>query len=221
MIVDNFAHAARRAHDWGKTVMNTLIGAVHEGLIFDRRARVLALHLSKLLPAAASVLDVGCGDGTIDDLIQRLRPDVRIRGVDVLARPRTRIPVELFNGVVLPYDDNSIDVVSFVDVLHHTDNPIVLLKEAKRVARKFVALKDHTIDGYFAYSTLRFMDWVGNAHHRVALPYNYWPEQRWREAFAELGLSIASWMRDLGLYPYPASLIFDRRLHFIAALHIG
>src|SRR5689334_3260350 len=74
----------------------------------------------------AKVLDVGCGDGTIDALIQQKRPDVSIRGVDVLLRPATRIPVDLFDGKKFPFDDGSFDTCLFVDVLHHTTDPLIL-----------------------------------------------------------------------------------------------
>jgi len=94
------------------------------------------------------------------------------------------------------------------------------LREAKRVARRAIVLKDHTADGALADLILRFMDWVGNAHHNVILPYNYWSEQRWRTAFAELGLGIEQWQSTLGLYPWPASLVFERGLHFVTRLAI-
>jgi SAM-dependent methyltransferase len=196
----------------------TSISGLHNYLVFNRRTRVLAERVSARLPAG-SVLDVGCGDGTIDALIQEVRADVALRGLDVLVRPDTRIPVSPFDGRTLPVDDKSVDTVLLVDVLHHTDNPMVLLREAKRAARQSVVIKDHTADGPLARPTLRFMDWIGNAPHGIALPYNYWPEAQWRRAFDELGLSIIFWERKLGLYPFPASLLFERRLHFIAELN--
>jgi SAM-dependent methyltransferase len=201
--------------------MSKVIRILHENLVYDRRACVLARNLDKFLPTGSRVLDVGCGDGTLAALIMEKRPDVAIRGLDVLIRPATRIPVGRFDGAILPCAEKSFDVVSFIDVLHHTDDPTLLLREAKRVARKFVVLKDHTMNGSFAYLTLRFMDWVGNAHDGVVLPYNYWPERRWREAFSELEMPIARWQTNLNLYPFPASMIFERHLHFIAALAVA
>jgi len=198
--------------------MRSVIGALHAPLVFDRRTRVLAGHLAALLPAAADVVDVGCGDGTSSALIAAARPDAKLRGLDVLLRPHTRIPVELFDGTTLPLADDSADTVMFVDVLHHTVDPMVLLREAVRVARRQVLIKDHTMDGPFAGARLRFMDWVGNAPHGVVLPYNYWPERRWRAAIAALGLKVETWQTRLGLYPPPASLVFERGLHVIAAL---
>lgn len=200
--------------------MSTTVGSLHQTLVFGRRTRVIADRLTPLLPSAASVLDVGCGDGTIASLILQRRPDISIRGIDVLVRPETNIPVDPFDGEHLPYDDKTVDVVSFIDVLHHTNDPTVLLKEAKRVARSMIVLKDHTMNGILAYQTLRFMDWVGNASHGVALPYNYWPEAKWRLTFDAVGLRIAQWHSRLGLYPFPGSLFFDRGLHFVAALGV-
>jgi SAM-dependent methyltransferase len=196
------------------------IGTLRERLVAPRRATILADTLSLAFLGSQTALDVGCGDGSIDLLIQAAVPGLMIRGVDALVWPEARIPVEIFDGYRLPFDDKNFDAVMFVDVLHHTDDPMVLLREAKRVARRAIVLKDHTADGALAYWILRFMDWVGNAHHDVALPYNYWSEQRWRAAFDELGLVVEQWRTSLGLYPWPASLVFERGLHFVARLAI-
>ncbi len=194
------------------------IDRIHGGYVFDRRVRVLSSQLAEAIPEAASVLDVGCGDGAMAKAIQDRRSDLAIEGIDVLVRGKTHVPVAPFDGVAIPKEDQSVDVVLFVDVLHHTEDPMILLREATRVARKAVVIKDHTRDGFLAGATLRFMDWVGNARHGVALPYNYWPERHWREAFEELGLQAESWISKLGLYPGAAGWLFDRSLHFVARL---
>jgi ubiquinone/menaquinone biosynthesis C-methylase UbiE len=198
--------------------MTSVVGTLHGKFVFGRRTRVLAERLSALLPAGATILDVGCGDGLIDALIASTRPDITIGGIDVMVRPQPHIPVVPFDGSVIPYPDNSFDVVMFVDVLHHTNDPNVLLREAKRVARTLVVIKDHTMNGFLAHARLRFMDWVGNAHHGVVLPYNYWPEAKWRYAFSKMPMPILQWQGELGLYPFPASSIFGGTLHFIAAV---
>ncbi len=193
----------------------SLVGVLHDQFVFGRRTRVLADSLATLIPRAARVLDVGCGDGTIDRLILTLRPDISIEGIDPLVRPDVCIPVRSFDGSKIPYPDRSFDVVMYVDVLHHTTDPRILLKEAARVG-KAVLIKDHCRDGLLADATLRLMDWVGNAHHGVALPYNYWPEAKWVAAFNELGLRVCERKVRLKLYPPPLSWFFDRRLHFVA-----
>ena len=195
-----------------------IVKALHDGLVYDRRMRLLAEKLSVQLPRDARILDVGCGDGKVDSLITRLRPDVAIRGIDVLVRPRTYIPVTRFDGVEIPHPDASFDVVMFVDVLHHCQEPAQLLAQAKRVTRRSVLIKDHTQEGLLAYQTLRFMDWFGNAHHGVALPNNFWTLEQWRDCIGQLGLQVRQWQDRLGLYPWPATWLFDRKLHFIAFL---
>jgi SAM-dependent methyltransferase len=192
-----------------------MIGALHERLVFGRRVRVLASHFAALIPAQARILDVGCGDGLIDCLIQQQRPDISIEGIDPLVRSRTHIPVRSFDGAKLPYPGASFDAVMFVDVLHHTVDPKALLREAMRVG-KIILIKDHIREGFLASGTLRVMDWVGNAHHGVALPYNYWSRSQWREVTDDLGLKATEMRVELALYPPPISWIFDRRLHFVA-----
>jgi hypothetical protein len=62
------------------------------------------------------------------------------------------------------------------------------------------------------------MDWIGNRPQAVPLTYNYWPESRWREAWASLGLRVDHYQTRLNLYPWPAGWIFERGLHFLARL---
>jgi SAM-dependent methyltransferase len=183
-------------------------------MVFGRRVDVLARHLAAALPERARVLDVGCGDGSVAACVLEHRADLEITGIDILVRPVTRIPVESFDGAKIPFPDDSFDAVMLVDVLHHTDDPRVILDEAARVAHTIV-IKDHLADGFLAVPTLRAMDWFGNASHGVVLPYNYWTRAQWLGAFSELGLTIAAESTSLSLYPMPASLAFDRRLHVL------
>ncbi|HMJ91194.1 MAG TPA: class I SAM-dependent methyltransferase [Candidatus Acidoferrum sp.] len=197
-----------------------VVEAIHGSYVHRRRVRVLTDHLASVLPRNAKVLDVGCGDGELAALLAAKRNDVSVSGIDVLQRAHTAIPVKSFDGASIPYPDRSFDVVLFVDVLHHTIDPTVLLREAKRVARHAIVIKDHDLTGALAHTTLRFMDRVGNGRHGVALPYNYWTPAQWHEAVRELGLTATLWKKDLALYPVPACWLFDRSLHFIAVLSV-
>ena len=194
------------------------IEKIHEHYIKNRRVNVIASRLAPLFPRSASVLDVGCGDGGIATEVLRLRPDLRVSGADVMVRPDARIPVTAFDGHRLPFAAGQFDVVLFVDVLHHTDEPMELLREARRVARGTVIVKDHDAQGMLAYSTLRWMDRVGNARFGVALPHNYlqWPQ--WLRLFQQLGYAVEAVLRRLNIYPIPLRWVFDRSLHFIVVL---
>lgn len=185
--------------------------------VFSRRVQTLCGHMIELIPASARALDVGCGNGLLAHLLQQQRPDLTICGIDVLLQGQRYIPVEEFDGKVIPYADASFDVVMFVDVLHHADNPMELLREGVRVSRGTILIKDHPLNGILAGPTLCFMDWVANARHGIALPHQYWPRERWFAAFKTLGLRVKVWKTQLGLYR-PAGWLFGRGLHFIALL---
>jgi len=194
------------------------VGRLHETLVSNRRVEVLASWFARLAPKDALILDVGCGDGLLSAALRAKRPDLKLRGIDVLPRNRVHIPVEMFDGIRIPFEDDSFDAVLFSDVLHHTEDPGVLLREAHRVARRCVLIKDHFREGLAAYQRLRLMDWVGNARFGVALPYNYWSESQWQQAWREVGLEPEESVTRLGLYPPPANWIFGGRLHFVARL---
>ena len=198
--------------------LQKLHGRAHDKAVFRRRIDVLARHLADFLPDNARVLDVGCGSGTLARTIMALRSDVSIEGIDVLVRPETEIPVTEFDGKTIPFADKQFDVALIVDVLHHTDDPEVIMAEARRVSKNGLVIKDHFRDGLLAETTLRFMDWFGNAAHGVRLPYNYLSRADWRRIWSKLGLRTDRMIDRIGLYPRPFTWLFDRNLHFIAHL---
>lgn len=194
---------------------------VHDNFVAGRRVQVLCSHLAELIPKNSRVLDVGCGDGLISWLLMQKRSDLSFLGIDVLIRPGTKIAVEAFDGECIPHKDDSFDAVILVDVLHHANNPLSLLEEVLRVSRNIVLIKDHILEGFLAGPTLRFMDRVGNLRHNVALRYDYWPRERWVQAFQSVGVQVTAWNQRLGLYPRPARWVFERSLHFLARLEVG
>ena len=198
--------------------MRNLVDTLHTTLVFGRRVRTLAAALASMVPPGSEVLDVGCGDGQISAQLTKSGRDISVRGIDVLLRPNSHIPVTQFDGSKIPFPDASFDLVMFVDVLHHTQDPVALLAEARRVTRRYILLKDHFRTGAIGNLTLRLMDWFGNAHHGVVLPYNYLSESEWTQTYKNVGLDLVQLRRELGLYPFPADLLFGRGLHFLALL---
>jgi SAM-dependent methyltransferase len=190
----------------------------HGAFVHGRRVRVLARVLAEQIPQGASVLDIGCGDGTIAALVAKSRPDISMHGVEVLPRADCQIPCSAFDGNTLPFDEQSFDVAMLVDVLHHTSDVSVLLREAGRVSRQRVLLKDHLSENAFDHATLRFMDWVGNRPHGVTLTYNYQRRAQWDGYFAAADLQPAHFETNIPLYPPPFSALVGRGLHFVAAL---
>ncbi|MEM8612686.1 MAG: methyltransferase domain-containing protein [Cyanobacteria bacterium P01_H01_bin.105] len=192
----------------------------HSTQIFKRRVKVLSTLIASRVPQGARILDVGAGDGLISNLVKSKTSDTSVEGVDVLVRENTHIPIKQFDGIHLPYPSNSFDVVTFVDVLHHTHNQKELLEEAKRVSKKLILIKDHNSDGFLGETTLKFMDDVGNKKHGVALPYVYLNKTQWEKLFEGLSLKIMQWEKHIGLYPFPLNLAFDRELHVFVTLSV-
>ena len=191
---------------------------VQDAFVHGRRTRVLAEAAARMLPPDLRLLDVGCGDGLFATILARLRPDLDITGAEVMPRATCRIPVLSFDGEHLPFADGRFDACLLIDVLHHTNAPGVLLREAARVSCRHLLLKDHNRSGFAAQSTLRFMDTVGNRRHGVPLPFNYLTPAEWSRLFAQCGLEVTGSDSLSRLYPFPASLIFGRQLHFMALL---
>lgn len=201
------------------SLIGSATSAVHSRLVFGRRVRVLATHAAQLLPKdARTVLDVGCGDGALARLIIDRRADLEISGLEIRARPATAIPVQEFDGRHLPLENASRDVVLMVDVLHHAEDPRLLLREAARVARKAVIIKDHLSDPWLGHQRLGVMDWVGNVGHGVPLRDGYLSRAQWSDAFAQAGLRECERRERLGLYPAPVRWLFETGLHFLSRL---
>jgi len=185
---------------------------------YNRRIWVLSRALADAIPARGTVLDIGCGDGQLARALMKIRPDLMIEGVDVVARPKTLMPIAQYDGTTLPFADKSFDYVTIVDVLHHTDDPTVVLAEASRVARNGVVIKDHLREGPLAQATLAFMDWCGNIGDGVPLPYNFLSRSEWQAAFFKARLQLVNSVERLGIYLPPATWFFDRNLHFVSFL---
>ncbi len=203
------------------TILRRVRGWLHWRLIFRRRIRVLAQAILPLLPEKGCVLDVGCGSGELAAILSSWRPGLVFQGLDVLARDTCAIPVTPYDGTTFPFPDSSFDVVLFVDVLHHTHEPFSLLCEARRVARANVIVKDHLCDGPLARLVLKFMDWVGNAPHGVAMPFHFLSREEWERGWRGAGLEAEVVTGRIGLYPVWARPIFEWNLHFLARFPVG
>ena len=207
-------------HNYG--VDGKIVGLVHSATILNRRVRVLRDAICSVLPRGARLqgVDIGCGNGILGLSITELRPEITMSGVDVHVWPQTAIPVTKYDGSRLPFEDKCVDFAILSDVLHHCESPRAVLKEAVRISRKFVVIKDHLCEHSFDKATLSFMDWFGNKGYGVALPYKYFSNAEWETIFAELGLKAEVTNTKLDLYPAPFNLLFDRKLHFVTRLAV-
>lgn len=97
--------------------------------------------IARLVPPGSRVLDLGCGDGALLELLQRERGctgyGVEIADANVLAcikRGVNVIQLNLDEGLPM-FGDDSFDVVLQVDTLQHLRNAETMLAETARVGR--------------------------------------------------------------------------------------
>lgn len=78
------------------------------------------------------VLDVGAGDGLITSLLNAKGIEYELEGV-LLAQEKG---VDVIQGDAydLPFEDNSFEAVTMIDVIEHLEDPLKALQEARRVA---------------------------------------------------------------------------------------
>ena len=98
--------------------------------------------IAQRVPHGAHVLDLGCGDGALLDLLQRERScsgyGIEIDDANVLACVRRGVHVIQLNldeGLTL-FGDQSFDVVLQIDTLQHLRNAQTMLQETVRVGRR-------------------------------------------------------------------------------------
>ena len=103
---------------------------------------LVAPHLDR----GMTVLDVGCGEGYVNDELAA-RGVREVWGVDILDLRRNRSgPFRLYDGQTLPFPDDSFDLVTLSFVLHHVpdERKIALVREALRVTRAKVFILEDT-----------------------------------------------------------------------------
>jgi SAM-dependent methyltransferase len=109
---------------------------------FVGRRRIISSFLEKICRELGTkrprILDVGCGTGANLELLGKYG---EAEGVDVspealaFCRARGLENVKLGEAERLPYEDNSFDLVTGLDVVEHLDDDVAGLREMRRVLK--------------------------------------------------------------------------------------
>jgi ubiquinone/menaquinone biosynthesis C-methylase UbiE len=94
----------------------------------------MALEMANVLQPQSQILDVGCGNGFIAHHLSALL-QTSVVGLDVAQETTARIPYHPFDGRHFPLPDQSFDAILFCYVLHHAQDALLVLNEARRVLR--------------------------------------------------------------------------------------
>ncbi len=181
----------------------------------SHRRRTAANSAGYLLPhltPQTTLLDVGCGPGTITADLARQVPDGAVVGLDrsaaVLAEARSAAAhldnVSFVAGDVygLGYADGSFDVVHAHQVLQHLSDPVAGLREMRRVCAPggLVAARDSDYGGFLWWPAVPVLEeWLG-LYHTLARGNSAEPDAGrhlpgWARAagFAEVTVSASAW----------------------------
>ena len=181
----------------------------HESVLRSHRWRTATNSAAYLLPylqPGLSLLDVGCGPGTITlDLARHVAPGAVV-GVDtseaVLDIARTAaeqagepaVTFQVADAMALPFDDDTFDVVHAHQVLQHLTDPVAALRELRRVTRPggVVAVRDADYAAMTWYPPSPGLDeWLA-LYHEVTTA---------NRAEADAGRRLLGWARDAGFDP--------------------
>lgn len=138
-----------------------------DALPTDHARQTLAEHyidraVGRVDGAPWRVLDLGCGSGSSVDFFRARDPAVEWIGLDIPDSPerrtRTDARFETFDGVSIPFDEASFDLVYCKQVLEHVHHPRPLLAEVHRVLRPggFLAGSTSQLEPFHSFSTWNY-----------------------------------------------------------------
>ncbi|HKA87624.1 MAG TPA: class I SAM-dependent methyltransferase [Haliangiales bacterium] len=140
-----------------------------------------------------TVLDVGCGSGYVAwQLAQRHRG--RVLAVDIVDCRKVPTPhFALYDGIHLPFEEASCDVVMLSFLLHHVPNDTKpgAVADVRRVVRRVAIVLEDTprnfIDRYFnRRHGEKFRRSIGSS-----APYGFYTQREWETFFAAHGFAVA------------------------------
>ena len=120
------------------------------------------------------------------------------RRTDKIDFNQTNLDLILYDGEKMPFPNNSFDTVLLICVLHHTEKPEAVLKEAKRVSRNKIIILEDTYNSFFSKTVLCFWDVITNLSSFLIKPFgekmsfNFKKVSQWQKIFDELSLKIIS-----------------------------
>jgi 2-polyprenyl-3-methyl-5-hydroxy-6-metoxy-1,4-benzoquinol methylase len=167
-----------------------------------------------------AMLDVGCGDGLLAKRTGELLQIEDVRGVDIKVQAHCRIPVHGYDGVTLPFPEQTFDIVTISDVLHHTSNPEQVLKELFRVTKPTgaVLVKDHFRLGPLSNAILLAMDVVGNHAQGIFVRGTYFSPSQWVAMVSAAGGAVTELVWPFQVHSLPWRAVTRSEFQFVAKL---
>ncbi len=139
------------------------------------------------LPADASILDVGSGSGLITTLLRE--SGYKVTPLDIADGSfHAALKPVLYNGETMPFKDKVFHWAIILTVLHHTEYPEKILKEAARVSSNLILMEDiysNKLEKYYTF----FMDSIINLFYSRC-PHTNKTDNQWKATFTKLNLQL-------------------------------
>lgn len=147
-------------------------------------------HISERLLPGDRILDVGAGTCNMVELLRER--EFAATGLDVsdISYVPGIEPV-LYDGAHMPFEDNTFDVALILTVLHHARDPVQVVREARRVAKRLIIIEDVYKNWFHKYVTW-FWDSLLNLEF-IGHPHTNKDDAGWRRLFDELDLNLVGW----------------------------
>lgn len=150
----------------------------------------MCLECQPFIKKGSKILDLGCGSAIVAKNFQDFF-QAEVIGVDIKDRRIFPIPFQIIDGSHLPFPEKSFDVVLISYVLHHSQNPIPLLKEATRVAIDKILIYEDLPENFFSKLFCHFHHFTFNKFFlNPSTDFNFKTESEWEKIFKEIGLKV-------------------------------
>lgn len=169
-------------------------------LFYDLRRDILPLILKQRAEEKASWIsgfignyhvDIGSSDGLL--LNELPKGELRIATDVILPTKKTTSSFVIHGVDRLPFDDQSVDSVSAIYVLHHSAFSTELLHEMTRISRGTVILIESLSESAIQTKLLWWTDWLMNGLRsgwKIEPPVRYRTASEWKNNLEDLEYSI-------------------------------
>lgn len=149
------------------------------------REEIIVQNVKPFLQAKQRIVEIGAGNGLCAQMLHDAT-DADFTLLDVVDYNASKLPMRVYDGKSLPFEDNTFDVAMLVFVLHHNPDPRPILREALRVARDGVLVVENDTRGFFKRPLTRVIDSTEWLHRGVPPNYFVKSTDEWLEFFRAL-----------------------------------
>jgi len=158
--------------------------------IYQRAAKKMCLDCQDFIEKGEKILDLGCGSGIVGKTFQDFF-NAEISGIDIVDKRVEKIPFQIYDGKNIPFSENYFNIILINYVLHHSDDPEALLKEAKKIGKKIIIYEDLPENLLSKiYCKIHSITFNKFFQKPAEANYSFKTGKEWEEIFQKIGLNL-------------------------------